>query len=279
MAGPTLTSTTSSEAEMTHALSPEWRDPAALPEPAKEVETETPETQETEPTAAASETAESKESPKPKSKAQRAIDKLTAKNYQLARDLEELRKAKPAEEKTASTQPGPPQLKDFKTPEEWADARDAWKDAETKRIEAEQERQEEFDEYNRGVSELQAKHDDWDEVVVNSTSTIPGYVGAAVTEMGKEGAEVAYFLGQHPEICDELMDMKKFAAIAYVHQIAAQLKAPAASPKPKPKVTPPAPISTVGASTTRSSIPLDQLPPLEYNKIRNQQERNKRMGR
>ncbi len=277
MAGPTLTSTTSTEAEMTHALSSEWRDPSALPEPAKETPAaDAPETQETEPTAAASETAEKPLESKPKSKAQRAIDKLTAKNYQLAKDLEEARKAKPAEQPAATAQPqGPPQLKDFKTPEEWADARDVWKEAKAAEDEARQERQAELDEYNRGVSDLQAKTEDWDEVVAQSDIQIREYISAAIVEMGKTGPEVAYYLAKNPDVCEELNGMKKFAAIAKIHEIAKTLGKPAAkgsSPPVKPKVVPPAPISTVGGATTRSSVPLDQLPPKEYIAIRNKQE-------
>jgi len=281
MAGPTLTSTTSTEAEMTHALSPEWRDPAALPEPAAVPAAETPEAEETQPeTAAASETVEKPAESKPRTKAQRAIDKLTAKNYQLAKDLEEARKAKPAETPAATAQPqGPPQLKDFKTPEEWADARDAWKEAKAADDEAQQERQTEFDTYNRGVSKLQATVDDWDEVINGPTANIPPFLGPIIVELGEEGAKVAYHLAKNPEACEELFELKRGAAIARIHEIAKTLGKPAAregSPPPKQKVTPPAPISTVGGATSRSSVPLDQLPAREYIAIRNKQEQAKK---
>jgi hypothetical protein len=292
MSNITLTSgDNSTPEELEHAVGPNWREPFVQPssggEPAAN-EKEAPEPQETEQTAAASETAEkppeSKERPQQRTKAQRAIDKLTAKNYQLAKELEEARKAKPAEQPAASTQPpGPPQLKDFKTPEEWADARDAWKEARAAEAEAQQERQVELDEYNRGVSELQATKDDWEETVANSDIQIREYVSAAIVEMGKAGPEVAYYLAKHPEVCEELNGMKKFSAIAKVHEIAKTLKAPAtqSSPPPKARVTPPPPIKTVGAASTRSSAPIDDdsVPVSEFIKIRNKQEAAKRAGR
>ena len=285
MSNITLTSgDNDSAAELEHAVGPNWREPFVPKESGGESaanEAEAPETQETEQTAAASEPAEKQQESKPKSKAQRAIDKLTAKNYQLAKDLEEARKAKPAEQPAATKAPaGPPQLKDFQTPEEWADARDAWKEARAAEAEAQQERQAELDEYNRGVSELQATKDDWDEVVAHSDIQIREYVSAAIVEMGKSGPEVAYYLATHPEVCEELNDMKKFAAIAKVHEIAKSLKVPASSPQPKPRVAPPAPIKTVGAASTRSSAPIDDdsVPVSEFIKIRNKQEAARRRG-
>lgn len=287
MPGPVLTSTTSTKEEMEHALSPEWRDAAALPE-APKPEVDAPEGEEPE-TAAAPEPAEETES-KPKEPAKRKsgwekrIDKLTARNYQLEKELEEARKApKPTESKETAAPQGPPKLDDFlkagKTADEWADARDTWKADQAEKQSRAEDQKAVFDEYNRGVSEARGKHDDWDEVIQSNPDTeIPQSVNLAIIEMGKQGPEVAYYLGKHPEVCDELMDMRPLAAAARVHEIAKELigGTSRSSPQQKPRATPPAPIETVGASTTRSSVPLDQLPIKEYMKVRNQQERRRR---
>lgn len=285
MSNITISSTTSSVEEMTHAAGDDWRDITKLPvAPAPEVEA--PEVEETQPeTAAAPETAEKqKESKpeKPKTRSQRAIDKLTARNHRLEAELEEARKApKPAESQpsapAAAPPSGPPKLQDFlnagKSADEWADARDAWKEQEAERVEREAERKAEFDEYNLGVSELRAKYDDFDEVLAQSDISIPQSVGNAIVEMGKSGSEVAYYLARHPEICEELSGMKTFAAVGRIHAIAAGLSTPAkSSPEAKTRATPPAPVTPVGQSSTRSSTPLDQLSPSEYIRIRNKQE-------
>jgi len=283
MSNITITSGDNDPAEeLEHAVGPNWREPFTPKdsggEPAANAE-EAPEPEETQQTAAASEPAEKQES-KPKTKAQRAIDKLTAKNYQLAKELEEARKVKPADS-TAPAPPGPPQLKDFKTPEEWADARDQWKEARAAEQEIQAERQAEFDTYNRAVSKLQASVDDWDEVMNGPDAVVKEYIGATIVEMGDDGPAVAYHLAKHPEVCEELDGMKRGAAIAKVHEIARSLKPKESSPPPKAKVTPPPPIKTVGAASTRSSAPIDDdsVPISEFMKIRNKQEAAKRAGR
>src|ERR1700685_3691673 len=215
---PTLTSTTSTEAEMKHALSENWRETPTIPdEPAKTPEAEAPEDVEPAPkTADESETPETTESEKPKdkpkSKYQRTIDKLTARNHaaetraeKAERELEELRsKAAPAD-KTAPAQPsGPPKLQDFlnagKTADEWADARDVWKTEQEQKQAQQDQLKSTYDGYNQKVSEARGKYEDWDEVVTGNNLEIPASVQLAVIEMDN-GADVAYHLAQHPEIC------------------------------------------------------------------------------
>jgi hypothetical protein len=287
--GQVLTSTTSSEAEMKHALSDNWREPFVAPEPV-----ETPEAEETPAkTTDESETPETNESEKPKpgekprSKAQRTIDKLTARNHaaetraeKAERELAELRAKEAPAAKTAPAQPsGPPKLNDFlnagKTADEWADARDAYKQAESDRQEKEANTKAVFDNYNKHVSEARGKYDDFDEVVGREDLAVPQSVQLAVLEMDN-GPEVAYYLGKHPELCQELLEMTPLAAVRKIGIISDRLSPEARSPEPKPKPKPPAPLSTVGASATRSSVPLDQLSPREYIEARNKQERARR---
>jgi hypothetical protein len=284
MSNLTLTSTTSSQEQMEHAVSDNWREPfvppvaaPAVETPEAEVEPETPAVPET------AETTESKPKDKPKSRAQRAIDKLTARNHRLEEELEQARKApKPAEEaKTAPATAGPPKLQDYlnagKTAEDWADARDDWKAGEETK-QAESARQKEtFDTYNKSISEARVRYEDWDEVVEATDAVIPQSASIAVIEAGN-GPDVAYYLAKHPEVCESLMDMTPAAVIMQIGRISDSLN-PATKRSPsevKPKAKAPAPISTVGNSPTNSSVPLDQLSPRDYIRVRNEQERRRR---
>ena len=278
-----LTSTTSSQADMEHAISENWREAPSSVEPEKpDTAPEAPEA-ETPEAAAESEPAEAKES-KPKSRAQRAIDKLTARNHRLETELEEARKARPAETKAAPTSPqGSPKLDDFlkagKTADDWADARDAWKEAESVKQEQEVTQKAIFDSYNKSVSEARAKYEDWDETVESaSDSVIPQAAGLAVFETDN-GPDVAYYLAKHPEVCETLHEMTAIQAIREIGKISDSLKEPEKQSSPKAKVTPAAPIAPVSASSTRSNTPLDQLSPRDYIRVRNKQERDRRLGR
>lgn len=294
MSNITIASTTSSDAELAHAVSDNWREPfvpptsgdkpdPAVEDPQSEVETETVAAKEPA-KEAESEKAKEAAKAKPKNGYQKNIDKLTARNHRLAAELEELRAkvAKPAEP-TKETAPakapaGPPKLADFATPEEWADARDAWKAEEAVKQAKADETKAIFNEYNKAVETAHAKYDDWDDVVTNNNELeIPQAVQVAVIEMGATGTDVAYYLGSHPEVCEELLEMRPLAAVARVHKIAESLKGTSSnsSPKAKPKVAPTAPITPVGGASTRGSVPLDQMSMKEFMAVRNKAEKRR----
>ena len=90
------------------------------------------------------------------------------------------------------------------------------------------------------------------------------------------GPDVAYYLAQHPDEAEKLMDLSPVRTIAAITKIADKIAGESAKPAPKAKVEPPTPITPVGASATRGNIPLDELPMREYIKIRNRQERENR---
>lgn len=278
----TLTSTTSSKEDMEHAVSENWRE-APIPVDPPKVDTEAPEVEETQPEAAAEPEPAEKQESKPKSRAQRAIDKLTARNHKLEAELEEARKrVTPADTKAAPAQiQAPPKLQDFlnagKTAEDWADARDAWKEASEIAQEQEATQKSIFNTYNKSVSEARGRYEDWDETVESaSESVIPQAAGLAVFEMDN-GPDVAYYLAKHPEVCDELHDMTPIAAIRAIGKISDSLKPETkSSPEKKQKVTPTAPITPVSASSTRSSTPLDEMSMRDYIRVRNKQERDRR---
>jgi hypothetical protein len=289
---PTLTSTTSTKEEMEHALSENWRETPVIPDAPKPSEAEAPEDAEPAPkTADESETPETPESEKPKdkpkSKYQRTIDKLTARNHaaetkaeQLQRELDELRSKAAPVDKTAQAAPsGPPKLQDFlnagKTADEWADARDAWKQQQEIESAKQESAKERLDAYNRGVFEALGKYEDFDEVVKESNLEIPGAAQVAIISLKEQGAAVTYYLAKHPDVCAELMELSddQPSVIMRIGQIAESLNpAKERSPNEKPKPKPPAPLNPVGASSTRSSIPLEQMSARDYIRVRNDQE-------
>jgi hypothetical protein len=283
MSGPTLTSMTSTQEEMEHALSENWRTP---PQPKEAVaapavaEPEAPEVKEPE-KPAVSEPAESQEQPKEKRSGwQKRIDKLTARNHQLAKELEAERakRAEPAEKAATPPEDREPKMLDFKTVEEFLEARDSWKDRQQVKQIEEENRKLVFDTYNDRVEQARGKYEDFDEIVAeNSKTQIPQSVYLAVVEM-ENGPDVAYYLGKHPEVCDELMDMSQLAAVRRIERIAVQLESgkPSETPKPNEKPKPPAPIAPVGSTATASSVPLDKMAPREFIRIRNQQERDRK---
>ena len=268
-----LTSTTSPQAELEHGVSEEWRDPF-IPEGEKldEKSEEKPKEEAEAPSAEASKPKEHK------SGWQKRIDKLTARNHMLeSRVAEYEAKGKPVEEAKPEVKAnGEPKLADFQNNlEEFLKARDAWKENEGQRTAELERRKATVDTYNQKVSEARGQYDDWDEVVSGSKIIIPQAAVDAVVELDN-GPDVAYYLAQHPEEAEALMDLSAIRTIQVIGKLADKVAA-ANAPPPKPaKVAPPAPLAPVGGSSTRSSIELDQLSPREYIKIRNKQERENR---
>lgn len=282
-----LVSTTETQEELDHAASENWRAPlepkAADPDPA----TQEVETQEAAPGAAEE---QEQEQPKIKGGYRKKIEKLTQLAKRLEDDLEAERKARRDVEarlapRAGSEQPtdsdAEPQLEKFATIQEYIRAMTKWHATQTlkthqqeaEKVEEAEEAKTVFDAYNENVAKARAEHDDFDEVVGRKDIQIPQGVQLAIFEMDN-GPEVAYYLGQHPEVCGELVEMRPMAAVAAIGRIAASLEKP--SPEVKQRTEPPPPIRPVGGASARSSVPLDQLKLSEFVKVRNQQERARR---
>lgn len=294
MSNPVLASTTEPIEQMEHAVSEEWRQPFvpkdAPADAAPEAEAAPAETT---PDSEAGEETEQQKPTEKKSGWQKRIDKLTARNHaaetraeKAERELAELRaNAAPAKEPPAKPANGAPRLEDFKTAEEWADARDAYKDQqEANQVRSEKQRAT-FDAYNRSISEIRGKLDDFDEVLAADQDVmLPKSVHVAVIGLKEKGPEVAYYLAKHPEAIAQINEAFEEGddalAVLELGRIVAGMASSQAAKTgtQKQKVTPPAPLAPVGASSTRSSVPLDQLPPREYNRIRNKQEAEARRG-
>ncbi len=124
--------------------------------------------------------------------------------------------------------------------------------------------------FNARVAELQNNKDFNPRLLLD----LPEFLRPAITDEGGAGADILLHLGRNPDIAKEIAQMRPDAALKRLGQISGQLT------KPKPKVEPPAPISPVGASSTPTgTIPLDELPPREYNRVRDAQERARKRGR
>jgi len=200
-----------------------------------------------------------------------------AQNAALAKENEELKaKIKPAEE-IAPKAPAEPKLADYGNDvEKWTAARDTWKKNEEIRLANEEAQKATFEAYNKKVSEARGQYDDWDEVVSSASNvSIPQSAYVAIVE-SENGPDVAYYLATHPGEAAALNEMTPTNAVRAVGKISDKLLAEKAAKPAKEKVKPADPITPVGATATRTSVPLDQLPVREYIKIRNRQERENR---
>lgn len=255
---------------------------------------------ETEP---ASEAAEHKES---KSAVQKRIDKLTREKYEYKNKFETLEQRLAAleqgktqvkeetakEEKVTEPDDPEPEEESFDDYKKFVKALSAWqyrqerkaeqaKEAENRAKQSEQQKvQAVYDKYNERVTEAQERYDDFDDVVGKSTP-IPQSVVLAIIEMDN-GPDVAYYLGKHPEICKKLVGMGQLSAVAEVGRISANLTPTEEVEEGNERITVPKvptrakePIRPVSGSSTKSSIPLDELPYAEYARIRAKQEKER----
>jgi hypothetical protein len=112
---------------------------------------------------------------------------------------------------------------------------------------------------------------DRDKVVAGLNVQISPYVESAILEQ-ENSHDLVIHLARNRALVDELNRMSPAASVAKLGRIAEQLAARAQAP-PREKVRPPEPISTVGGTSARSSIPLDESDMKTFMKVRNAQER------
>jgi hypothetical protein len=133
------------------------------------------------------------------------------------------------------------------------------------------------DSYNDGVSRFSAKATDFNQTVANSTADIPGSVHEAIIRMGADGPQLAYALAKNPEECQKLVKAMErggdHAAILELGRFADRLS------RPQQRATPPPPIRPVAGTSTRSSVPLEEMSIKEFMRVRNHQEYQKKHGR
>lgn len=219
--------------------------------------------------AAASETApvEDEQEIKPKGGFQRKIDKLTRERYELREriaNLEGRLATQPAAttSKEADNDPKPDPNTWTGNADEYLAAMARWearqeyrqltkKERETAETTEREERDREvLQGYRDRAVEFSNDHDDFNEVInrANLAKDIAGPVQVAIME-DENGPELAYHLGQHPEICAKLNDLTPAGAVKYLGRLSERLfpetseeeeeeVAEVASPKPQPKRLP-----------------------------------------
>lgn len=220
---------------------------------------------------------------------QKRIDRLIKHSASLeeenAKLKEQLAKGTKDEPKGSEKQVaanGEPQRESFGTDIEYMKALVRWEmkqEQENDRLkEAAADRKEIVNAYNRRALELQAQHGDYNEVVGKNTEPIPSKVAQVIFEDLENGPDVCYFLGKHPEICQEMMEVGPRKAVAMAWKISEQL-APGEKKddeevdekeEAKVKVTSkaPPPIKPVNSGSTKSSVPIDRMSMADYKKAR-----------
>jgi hypothetical protein len=214
---------------------------------------------------------------------QRRIDKLTKQLRLTEQERDTLREktVKPAAEESQPTAPksDKPKIEDFQSPDEWADARDAWKANEERKAEFQERQRETMDGFKKQINEVREQNDDFDEVM-NQNIVIPLSVQEAIPTL-ENGASVAYHIAKNPDIAKELMDMLPARAIAEVGRISERLLSASSTvrtPKQEKIVSKAeAPIQPVGG-TAKSTVPDEDLPPSDYIRKRNAAELAKRQA-
>ena len=265
----TVASTTESQAELDRVVGIVPDEPVAETPESSEVVEETTET------APAPDTGNVEKKDKGKGRFSKRIDELTRERYEaqaeasrLREQLEQIQKQPKAADSVPklATPEGAPRRADYASDEEWVDARTAWNIEQRDRRNAELERQQRdvavHATYMERADRFTETHPDFNEVVngIRISQDVGPGVQAAI--MGRpNGEEVAYYLGQNPDVCDELSQMNPADAVAEIGAISVSLVPRQTSPTPKPRV--PAPLTPVGGSS-RVAQSLSDLDPDAY---------------
>jgi hypothetical protein len=203
------------------------------------------------------------EQPKPaKTFTQEEVDSLVSKR--LARAERQWKRE--LDQRLAANQPPPkveqpatkPQPDSFKTTEEYLEALTDWKveermresSAKAQRQAAEQQSRQQAVELDRTFEQraesAREKYDDFDALAFNPQLPITDAM-AATLKASENGAELAYYLGQHPEEASRIARLSPFLQAKELGRIEAKLPQAEAKPNPPAKKTSsaPAPIDPV----------------------------------
>lgn len=260
---------------------------------------------------AAAEQPEKPEQKPGKSGFQKRIDKLTREKYetkqQLDAVLERLEKleqgkvqvAEPEQvevKEPASGKPEKPDPKNFDDWDKYEAAKDdyyeklaEWK-AEQKLVERDNKRKEEevrtaqeqqaseaLNAFAERIEEAAEKYDDWDEVsdTMKNEPELPVVVTNAIIDT-ENGPDVMYYLATHKDVRKKLYTMSDERAAVEIGRISAILEQPEVEEEEKRPIKElPAPIRPLRGSSTKSTVPIDELPYQEYAKIRAKQEKER----
>jgi hypothetical protein len=221
-------------------------------------------------------------------------EEVRRENARLQAEMEALRRGSPASAPPSGPPPAPagptgkPELADFDTHEEWADALVAWhmqqRDARDMALGEARRDSSLRTTYAEREDAILAVHPDYRDVMA-TVATVPigdAIKGALLTS--DRGPALAYFLATHPEVATDLIAEwidEPMSAAPRVRRLL-ELYVPV-SPAPSGSgngirhVVPP-PISPVGASPiVADPTPIDDLPPDEYVDAMNARERADRL--
>lgn len=207
-----------------------------------------------------------------KSRKQRAIEKATRELKESNRQLSERLAAVEGKGKRAAETEQPklvaPKREDFKTDEEFDEAKFQYRYT-VQRLREElsaQERsindrlKENFESYQAQVADFKEEHEDWDDVIKQNKTPIHNGVFLAIQEQ-ENGAQVAYYLGKHPDYARRLAEMTELSAIMEVGRLSERLKTGApnrgeadGTAKRKPKPTLPEPVKPLSTSANASTL-------------------------
>ena len=193
---------------------------------------------------------------------QKRIDRLTREKYRLQAELEVARKQAPQSEPKPQPATGEPKADQFKSYEEYLEARVEWRAGQhlEKRLgelrekaqrQAGQAEQEKLQaQWEKRISEALTTYDDFEEVALSPEVPISEPMMAAILRSPK-GADVAYHLGKNHDLAAQIAGLDPISAAIRIGEIAASLS----RPTPKKTTGAPPPISPVGGRATTSKDP------------------------
>ena len=193
---------------------------------------------------------------------QKRIDRLTRDKYRLQAELEVARKQAPQTETKPKPAEGEPKAEQFKSYEEFLEARAEWKaeqrvktllgelrdNAQRQAGQAEQSKLQA--QWEKRVGEALTTYDDFEEVALSPEVPISEPMMAAILRSPK-GADVAYHLGKNHDLAAEIAGLDPISAAIRIGEIAATLSRPTA----KKTTDAPAPITPVGGHATTTKDP------------------------
>jgi hypothetical protein len=221
-------------------------------------------------------TEDGEQRPQKKGGFQRRIEKLNTRLSEKDREIEHWRNAalrnqespqERREKPAAAAEPqGKPQAKDYTSLEEYTEAVAEWKidqreNAREARAAAETRKtqeQEKLQNWNKQVETGRQAHDDFDEVLETPVPVTPAMREALLTS--EVGAELAYYLGQHPEAAEKIARLSPVATARELGKIEARLaKTPPAAAQAAPVSRAPKPVTPVSRATpgAKTKDPLD----------------------
>lgn len=183
-----------------------------------------------------------------------------------------------------------PQRHNFASDEEFVEAVADWKvDQKLQKIQQQNaeaaQRQAEQDAYNQmrqtyedRVDKARERYEDFDDIAYKPNVQVYGGV-LDIIQQHENGPDLQYYLAKNPKVASDLAKMSPQMAMARAGAIADQLgqeETPATEEaRPVSKKSAPAPIRPVSGSSTKSSVPLDELEYQEFRRIRDLQEKNR----